>query len=74
MLARLAGVAAQSPEDAVRLETLGAPAPMVTGNLKFDVQVPDGMKATGAAMRERFGPKRAVWLAASTRDGEARKH
>jgi 3-deoxy-D-manno-octulosonic-acid transferase len=28
------------------------------------------MKATGAAMRERFGPQRAVWLAASTRDGE----
>lgn len=70
MLAHLAGVAAQSTADAMRLETLGAPKPVVTGNLKFDVQVADGVKAKAAALRERFGGARAVWVAASTRDGE----
>src|SRR5262249_17730866 len=40
MLGRLAGVAAQSNADALRLAALGAPAPIVTGNLKFDSSVP----------------------------------
>ncbi|HEX4883087.1 MAG TPA: 3-deoxy-D-manno-octulosonic acid transferase, partial [Casimicrobiaceae bacterium] len=42
----------------------------VTGNLKFDVGVPEAMRERGAMLRERFGRDRRVWLCASTREGE----
>jgi 3-deoxy-D-manno-octulosonic-acid transferase len=70
MLRRLRGVAAQSPADAARLAGLGAPAPIVTGNLKYDVSIPDNALTLGAELRLRFGASRPVWMAASTRDGE----
>jgi 3-deoxy-D-manno-octulosonic-acid transferase len=70
MLQRLAGVAAQSTADAARLSELGAPDPIVTGNLKFDVSIPSAALELGAGFRQRFGAMRPVWLAASTRDGE----
>jgi 3-deoxy-D-manno-octulosonic-acid transferase len=70
MLRRLRGVAAQSPADAARLAELGAPAPIVTGNLKYDVSIPDNALTLGAEFRLRFGASRPVWMAASTRDGE----
>ncbi len=70
MLAALAGVAAQAEADAARLAALGAPAPVVTGNLKFDVGVPDAALALGRELRVRFGETRPVWVAGSTRDGE----
>jgi 3-deoxy-D-manno-octulosonic-acid transferase len=70
MLGRLAGVAAQSAADASRLAEIGAPQPIVTGNLKFDVTIPPTMLELGAGFRARFGASRPVWLAASTRDGE----
>ena len=70
MLRRLRGVAAQSPADASRLAELGAPAPIVTGNLKYDVSIPDNALTLGAEFRLRFGASRPVWMAASTREGE----
>jgi 3-deoxy-D-manno-octulosonic-acid transferase len=70
MLAELAGTAAQTEDDARRLTRLGARNVVVTGNLKFDVAVSDAMRAAGAALRDRIGSTRPVWLAASTRDGE----
>jgi 3-deoxy-D-manno-octulosonic-acid transferase len=70
MLRRLRGVAAQSPADATRLAELGATAPIVTGNLKYDVSIPDNALTLGAELRLRFGASRPVWMAASTRDGE----
>ncbi len=70
MLAALAGVAAQAEADAARLAALGAPAPVVTGNLKFDVGIPDTALALGREFRVRFGENRPVWLASSTREGE----
>jgi 3-deoxy-D-manno-octulosonic-acid transferase len=70
MLQRLRGVAAQSPADATRLARLGAPTPIVTGNLKYDVNIPDNALTLGAEFRLRFGASRPVWMAASTRDGE----
>jgi 3-deoxy-D-manno-octulosonic-acid transferase len=68
--ARLAGVAAQSEVDAQRLRTLGAPAPLVTGNLKFDLPVPPGTAALAQQFRERWGQQRVIWVAGSTREGE----
>jgi 3-deoxy-D-manno-octulosonic-acid transferase len=70
LFARLAGVAAQSPDDATRLAALGAPAPVVTGNLKFDIAVPATARTLGHELRVLFGAARPVWVAASTRDGE----
>lgn len=70
LFARLAGVAAQSPDDAARLLALGAAAPIVTGNVKFDIAVPAESRALGHELRVRFGATRQVWVAASTRDGE----
>jgi len=69
-LQRLAAVAVQSEADAVRLAALGAAAPQVTGNLKFDVTPPEPMLQQGAQLRELLGKDRLVLLAASTRDGE----
>src|SRR5258708_11746345 len=70
LFARLTGVAAQSRDDAARLAALGSPAPVVTGNIKFDLAVPAEARTLGHELRIRFGATRAVWVAASTRDGE----
>jgi len=69
-LSNLAGVAAQSQDDARRFEAIGARSPVVMGNVKFDLAVPDEMKIRGERFRERFGAGRTVWVAGSTRDGE----
>jgi 3-deoxy-D-manno-octulosonic-acid transferase len=70
MFASLRGVAAVATADAARFVALGAPAPVVTGNLKFDANVPDAALALGGELRQRFGLTRRIWVAASTRDGE----
>lgn len=61
----LAGIAAQTEGDAIRLKSLGAEKISVCGNLKFDVappcDIPDFRKFLG---------NRPVFLAASTREGE----
>ena len=68
-LGRLAAVSAQTQEDAARLAQLGASAPEVTGNLKFDVAVAPRLLVLGAELKGRIG-QRPVLLAASTREGE----
>ncbi len=70
LFARLAGVAAQSDADAERLREVGARDVVVTGNLKFDIAVPESQRERGRLLRERFGVDRPVLLCASTRDGE----
>lgn len=62
-------VAAQSPEDAARFSALGARRVRVMGNIKFDLAVPDAQLAAGSELRRRIGT-RAVWIAASTHEGE----
>ncbi|HXZ49713.1 MAG TPA: lipid IV(A) 3-deoxy-D-manno-octulosonic acid transferase [Usitatibacter sp.] len=68
--ANLAGVAAQTRPDAQRFEALGARDVAVTGNVKFDLAVPESMRELGRELRARFGPGRPVWVAGSTREGE----
>ncbi|MBX3665781.1 MAG: lipid IV(A) 3-deoxy-D-manno-octulosonic acid transferase [Burkholderiales bacterium] len=68
-LRALAGITAQTVDDASRLRELGAPAVSVTGNLKFDVEVPMDQAAAGCELRASLGT-RPVLVAASTRDGE----
>ncbi|MGE5027480.1 MAG: lipid IV(A) 3-deoxy-D-manno-octulosonic acid transferase, partial [Betaproteobacteria bacterium] len=69
-LQSLSAVAAQTGTDAERLRRLGAPEVQVTGNLKFDMPVPQGAVDLGKALRQRCGEARPVFLAASTREGE----
>lgn len=63
-------VAAQTAADAARLQSLGAHAPIVCGNLKFDVSPPASSAASGVALRAWLGTARTVCMAASTREGE----
>ncbi len=69
-LSALTGVAAQTVQDGARLESLGSPRALITGNLKFDIATPAAAVASGRLLRERLGQERRVWLAASTREGE----
>lgn len=61
-------VAAQSPADATRLARIGAdPARIhVTGNLKYDLALPEGSAPRAAQWRSGWGAQRPVWIAAST--------
>jgi len=62
-------VAAQSADDAKRLQLFGARRVEVTGSIKFDVEAPAAMVAQGRQWRKGFG-ERPVLLCASTREGE----
>jgi 3-deoxy-D-manno-octulosonic-acid transferase len=67
--AQLAAVLAQTPDDADRYRSLGVPRVRVTGNLKFDITPHVDQIMAGRALREALAG-RAVWVAASTREGE----
>jgi 3-deoxy-D-manno-octulosonic-acid transferase len=64
-------VAAQSRRDGERFVRLGATrdAVVVTGNLKFDLAIDDGLREAADAFRTRIGA-RPVWIAASTHADE----
>ena len=66
----LDAIAAQTGEDATRLQTLGAHHVSVTGNLKFDVEPPADSIDKGLQLRGLLGVERTVFLASSTRKGE----
>ena len=68
-LEALSAVAAQTPGDAERLIAIGAQRVSVFGNLKFDVTPSPEKLQLGAQWRQALGT-RAIWLAASTREGE----
>jgi len=65
-------VAAQSSADAQRFLALGVPCERVrvNGNLKFDRSLAPDLAARGAALRARYAPRRPVWVAGSTQEGE----
>lgn len=66
-------IGAQSALDRDRFAALGARAErlFVAGNLKFDVNIPDAVIASGRALRAAFG-ERPVWVAGSTHEPEER--
>lgn len=72
MFANVDRISACSADDAKRYEDFGASAAQlaVTGNLKFDLVLADGLMEQAAALRSRLGDKRFVWIAASTHEGE----
>jgi len=65
-------IAAQSKADAERFVSLGAlvARTRVTGNIKFDIELPEGLEERGGELRRRLFPNRPVWIAASTHDRE----
>lgn len=65
-------IAAQTPADADRFRSLGAnPARThVTGNIKFDFELPPEIASRGRELRLEQAGNRPVWVAASTHDGE----
>jgi 3-deoxy-D-manno-octulosonic-acid transferase len=71
-LASFDWIAAQTQADADRLVALGTPGERIeiTGNLKFDQPVTADQVREGERLRDALGPERAIWAAASTREGE----
>ncbi len=65
-------IAAQTSADAERFRSLGASSERthVTGNIKFDFELPADTTALGSELRSAHAPDRPVWIAASTHEGE----
>jgi 3-deoxy-D-manno-octulosonic-acid transferase len=73
-------VAAQTDSDAERFRSIGAADAQlsVVGNVKFDLELDDGIAAAGQALRAAYGDApgdthraaRPIWIAGSTHAGE----
>jgi 3-deoxy-D-manno-octulosonic-acid transferase len=65
-------IGAQTAADAERFRAIGAaPARVeVTGNVKFDIEIPAATVAAGREFRARCARQRPTWIAGSTHDGE----
>lgn len=72
MLQNVNIIAAQASADADRFVKLGIPKErvIVTGNLKFDLEIPADLMGKSAVLREQLGNDRPIWIAASTHQGE----
>lgn len=75
MLANATLLCAQTRVDAQRLRNLGVQSERVhvTGNLKFDVELPVALLEEARELRGHWGRERPVLIAASTHPGEERK-
>jgi 3-deoxy-D-manno-octulosonic-acid transferase len=65
-------IATQTEADAQRFASLGVPSEklQVTGNIKFDLQLPEKLAEHAKRLRQQWGIDRPVWIAASTHEGE----
>ncbi|NOX67996.1 MAG: 3-deoxy-D-manno-octulosonic acid transferase [Gammaproteobacteria bacterium] len=65
-------IAAQGEADAKRFLMLGAnpDRTRITGNIKFDIEMPADLGIRGAKLRHDIIGNRPVWIAASTHEGE----
>ena len=65
-------IGAQTAADAERFRAIGAPPDrvQVTGNIKYDLEIPPAQVAAGRDLRARWGAARPVWIAGSTHEGE----
>ena len=71
MLNAMHNVVAQYQDDGDRFVRLGLPKTRlhISGNIKFDITVPDNIEENIQPLREQIG-NRPVWIAASTHAGE----
>lgn len=72
MFSAVHALASQGHADAQRFIELGMPKEkvVVTGNLKFDLQLPNDLSAKSTALRQELGIDRHIWIAASTHPTE----
>jgi len=72
LLQRITLIAAQNTEDADRFLALGLKRSQlaVTGSLKFDISVTPELAARAITLRRQWAPRRPVWIATSTHEGE----
>jgi len=72
ILQTVAWIGAQSDEDRDRLILCGASPQSadMTGNLKFDLDIPASLDERGAALRARWGSQRPVLVAGSTHEAD----
>ncbi|CCJ77332.1 lipid IV(A) 3-deoxy-D-manno-octulosonic acid transferase [Cronobacter muytjensii] len=72
LLSKITLIAAQNDEDASRFTALGLKRNQlaVTGSLKFDISVTPELAARAVTLRRQWAPRRQVWIATSTHDGE----
>jgi 3-deoxy-D-manno-octulosonic-acid transferase len=71
-LSRDVMIGAQTPADAERFRMIGAPAErvQVSGNIKYDLVIPQAQVEAGKALRAAWNAARPVWIAGSTHEGE----
>ncbi len=64
--------AAQTEADKARFVELGMPAETirVTGNLKYEVELPPDLAIRAQPLRDQLAARQPVWVAASTHEGE----
>lgn len=72
MLLSLDVLASQGFADAARFVELGMTKNKitVTGNLKFDIELPPSLASKSELLREKIGKTRLIWIAASTHPTE----
>lgn len=72
MLQNIDMIAAHGKPDAERFVALGAAKydVAVTGNIKFDLELPHDLVSRCSALRDALGKNRFIWMAASTHEGE----
>lgn len=72
LLQRITLIAAQNQEDGERFIGLGLKRShlTVTGSLKFDISVTPELAARAITLRSQWAPRRPVWIATSTHEGE----
>ncbi|MBP2169112.1 3-deoxy-D-manno-octulosonic-acid transferase [Erwinia toletana] len=72
LLQRITLIAAQNQEDGERFVSLGLKRShlTVTGSLKFDISVTPELAARAITLRSQWAPRRPVWIATSTHEGE----
>jgi 3-deoxy-D-manno-octulosonic-acid transferase len=72
MLQAVHTMAVQTQVEADRFIKLGLSPEkiIVTGSIKFDVEVPEQLLEKGKALREQLRTQRLIWIAASTHDTE----
>ncbi|KEY56518.1 lipid IV(A) 3-deoxy-D-manno-octulosonic acid transferase [Serratia sp. DD3] len=65
-------IAAQNHEDGERFLALGLKRSQlaITGSLKFDISVTPELAARAITLRRQWAPRRPVWIATSTHEGE----
>lgn len=72
MLHVVSAIASQGKADAERFIELGMAADKVTvtGNIKFDIELPANLTDTSHDLRQQLGQSRLIWIAASTHPTE----